>query len=60
MKTRSAVRATTGSGNNTYLVVLLEARVTRALRLGDLALVDEVELDLCRVDGVEADRAVKS
>ena len=51
LKTRSAVRATTGSGNNTYLV-LLEARVPRALRLGDLALVDEVELDLRRVDGV--------
>ena len=48
---RSDVRATTGSGNNTYLV-RLEARVPRALRLGDLALVDEVEFDLCRVDGV--------
>ena len=59
LKTRSAVRATTGSGNNTYLV-LLEARITRALRLGDLALVDEVELDLCRADSVGGKRTVKT
>ena len=79
LRTPSAVRATTGSGNNIYLVLSvtgwlpsrglkprsrtlrardsggtspLEARVPRALRLGDLALVDEVELDLRRVDGV--------
>ena len=36
----------------TLILVLLEARVARGLRLGDLALVDEVELDLRRVDGV--------